>query len=204
MNDIVKCLSALVLLAMTMNSSDAETPEPQAAATVLESFAGTSTQFDWFVVNDNVMGGRSNGGFAVEDGALRFTGATNTNGGGFSSIRSRGKRLDLSAADGIRLRVLGDGRRYTWRLSNGNRWRGIPVGYWAEFPTKAGEWITVDLPFEQFYPQAFGRKLEGPEVDQTSILEMGIMIYDGEDGPFELQISEVASYNNRGEESDSD
>ena len=30
---------------------------------------------------------------------------------------------------------------------------------------------------------------------------MGIMIYDGEDGPFELQISEVASYSNQADDS---
>ena len=42
----------------------------------------------WIVVNDNVMGGRSKGGFAFIKNKLVFSGSTNTNGGGFSSIRT--------------------------------------------------------------------------------------------------------------------
>ena len=43
----------------------------------------------WVTVNDNVMGGRSIGDFTIKEGKLVFRGSTNTNGGGFSSIRSR-------------------------------------------------------------------------------------------------------------------
>ena len=65
----------------------------------------------WIVVNDNVMGGRSNGGFDIDGGELRFAGSTNTNGGGFSSIRTGRLDLDLASHDGVVLRVRGDGRR---------------------------------------------------------------------------------------------
>ena len=78
---------------------------------LLTDFTAETTDFGWFVVNDNVMGGRSDGGFDMDDGTLYFAGRTNTRGGGFSSIRTRGPRLDLSAFDGVRLRVKGDGRR---------------------------------------------------------------------------------------------
>ena len=43
---------------------------------------------EWRIVNDNVMGGRSIGDFKISEESLSFFGATNTNGGGFSSIRS--------------------------------------------------------------------------------------------------------------------
>ena len=43
---------------------------------------------EWRIVNDNVMGGRSRGDFEISEESLSFFGATNTNGGGFSSIRS--------------------------------------------------------------------------------------------------------------------
>ena len=79
---------------------------------------------EWIVVNDNVMGGRSEGGFETDNGELGFAGSTNTNGGGFSSIRSRPVQADLSAFEGIQLRVRGDGRRYTWRLTTDARWMG--------------------------------------------------------------------------------
>lgn len=67
------------------------------------------------MVNDNVMGGRSEGGFDQEPGRLVFAGRTNTRGGGFSSVRTKPLALDLSEYEGIRVRVKGDGRRYTWR-----------------------------------------------------------------------------------------
>ena len=87
---------------------------------VLTSFDSPESDLGWRVVNDNVMGGRSVGGFEVADGVLVFSGATNTDGGGFSSIRTEARDLDLGAWQGVRLRVRGDGRTYTFRLSTDN------------------------------------------------------------------------------------
>ena len=148
----------------------------------------------WYVVNDNVMGGRSEGGFRVEDGALHFAGRTNTDGGGFSSIRTEPVQLDLSTYDGIRLRVKGDGRRYTWRLTTDARWRGREVAYWADFDTDEGAWSTVDIPFSRFVPQFRGTRLDGPELNTGEITGMGLMIYDKLDGTFDLRLESVAAY----------
>lgn len=149
---------------------------------------------EWVVVNDNVMGGRSQGGFEIDAGEVRFTGSTNTNGGGFSSIRSRPVRVDLSTHEGIQLRVKGDGRRYTWRLTTDARWQGREVAYWADFETVAGRWTTVDIPFSRFIPRFRGSRLPGPPLNSRQITGMGLMIYDGEDGPFELRLAAVRAY----------
>jgi monofunctional biosynthetic peptidoglycan transglycosylase len=157
----------------------------------------TLADLQWVVVNDNVMGGRSAGGFTIEDGALRFAGETNTNGGGFSSIRTRPIQVDLSAHDGIQLRVRGDGRRYTWRLTTNARWRGREVAYWADFDTVADRWTTVEIPFSRFVPRFRGSRLPGPQLEPGQITGMGLMIYDGEDGPFELRLAVVSAYSSR-------
>ncbi|MEL7312546.1 MAG: CIA30 family protein [Pseudomonadota bacterium] len=170
------------------------TADPKGNLQWLERFDQEQTRMEWFVVNDNVMGGRSEGGFEIREDALVFRGITNTDGGGFSSIRARSETLDLSDFAGIQLNLVGDGRRYTWRLATGSRWRGIPVGYWAEFDTLAGQAQTIQLPFDAFFPQAYGRKLSGPSIDLSRINGMGIMIYDGEDGPFEIQLQSVSAY----------
>jgi NADH dehydrogenase [ubiquinone] 1 alpha subcomplex assembly factor 1 len=149
---------------------------------------------EWVVVNDNVMGGRSQGGFNTDDGEIRFAGRTNTNGGGFSSIRSRPVQIDLSAHEGIQLRVKGDGRRYTWRLTTDARWRGREVAYWADFETVAGRWVTVDIPFSRFIPRFRGSRLPGPQLEPGKITGMGLMIYDGQDGAFELRLAAVSAY----------
>ena len=162
--------------------------------TLLTDFTTESADLGWYVLNDNVMGGRSEGGFRLDAGDLSFTGRTNTNGGGFSSIRTGDLQMDLSAQTGIRLRVKGDGRRYTWRLATNARWRGRQISYWAEFDTRAGEWTTVDVPFSDFVPRFRGYELDGPALDPASITGMGLMIYDNQDGPFELQLASVHAY----------
>ncbi len=164
------------------------------ASMMIADFKAGGAHLGWFVVNDNVMGGRSEGDFAIEQGELRFAGRTNTDGGGFSSIRTKTVPLDLSEYAGIRLRVKGDGRRYTWRLTTGARWRGQEIGYWADFDTQDGAWSSVDIPFSRFVPRYRGAQLDGPELDPGQITGMGLMIYDRLDGPFELQVATIAAY----------
>ena len=170
-------------------------PEPAAGdERLLTDFTSASADFGWYVVNDNVMGGRSEGGFKIEQGELFFGGSTNTRGGGFSSIRTAPLELDLSSYDGVRLKVFGDGRRYTWRITTEARWRGRRVSFWADFDTTDGEWRTVDIPFANFIPQFRGYRLEGPGVNPAEITGMGLMIYDKQDGPFELRLASVHAY----------
>ena len=84
---------------------------------VLADFPGSLADLRWRVVDDGVMGGRSEGSLRSVGDALVFEGTTNTDGGGFSSIRSDTRRFDLGAHAGVRLRVRGDGRTYTFRLT---------------------------------------------------------------------------------------
>ena len=161
---------------------------------ILTDFTSGNTDLGWYVVNDNVMGGRSEGDFEEVHGELSFTGRTNTNGGGFSSIRTKTMQLDLSAHDGIQLHVMGDGRRYTWRLTTNARWRGRQISYWADFETRNGSWSTVNIPFSSFIPRFRGNQLDGPALDRGQITGMGLMIYDNQDGPFELHLASVNAY----------
>ncbi len=182
-------VTALLLMTPLDNPAPAGNEPP-----ALTDFTSATADFGWYVVNDNVMGGRSDGGFEIDAGELHFTGRTNTRGGGFSSIRTGPLALDLSDHDGIRLRVKGDGRRYTWRLTTDARFYGREVAYWADFDTVAGEWQSVDIPFADFVPRFRGSVLDGPALDTAAIRGMGLMIYDRRDGPFELRLSGVATY----------
>ena len=183
----------LLLMTITSPSLDAADSDPRGEL-LLTDFTAANADLGWYVVNDNVMGGRSEGDFKQEQGHLRFSGSTNTKGGGFSSIRTQPLQLDLSDHAGIQLTVKGDGRRYTWRLTTAAQWRGRQVSYWADFDTRDGEWSTVDIPFSGFIPKFRGFELDGPALEPGTITGMGLMIYDNQDGPFQLQLESVHAY----------
>jgi hypothetical protein len=160
----------------------------------LTGFTADSPDFGWYVQNDNVMGGRSEGGFAIAPEELIFSGNTNTNGGGFSSIRTQPLELDLSAYTGIRVKVKADGRRYTWGIQTDALWRGRRINYWADFDTLADQTMVIDIPFVNFLPQFRGFKLDGPELDTGQIAEFSLYQYDKTDGPFALRLISVEAY----------
>ena len=161
---------------------------------ILSEFTGDSLDLGWYIQNDNVMGGQSQGRFEIVSDELIFSGNTNTDGGGFSSIRTHPLQLNLSDRSGIRVKVKGDGRRYTWHLQTDARWRGRSVNYWADFNTSADEVVSVDIPFTSFVPQFRGFKLDGPELNTRQITQLGLYIYDKNDGPFELVLLSVEAY----------
>ena len=185
---VLLCGSLLMALSGTSKGADAPSVRPLAA------FSPDAEDRGWHVVDDAVMGGRSRGALVRDGSVLRFHGRTNTNGGGFSSIRTRALALDLSGFDGVRVRVRGDGRRYTFRLTTDATWRGRPVSYWADFETKAGSWITADVPFDAFRPRFRGRWLDGPALDEARVRSLGVMIYDGRNGAFELRLESIHAY----------
>lgn len=191
-------MPALALLACTSGAGD---PGTQGGTLMITDFTPATNDLGWYVQNDNVMGGRSEGGFDINSGELLFAGSTNTRGGGFSSIRTRPfEALDLSAYAGIELRLKADGREYTWQLQTNASNRGYRVSYWAEFDTSDsladGEWETVRIPFSRFYPQFRGFRLDGPPLDPSEIRELGLYIYDKKDGPFRLVLDSVSGYGN--------
>lgn len=196
MNTIKKVrdrLAGLVLAVLPVAGTGAD---PKTMLMIID-FTPETPDLGWYVQNDNVMGGRSEGGFDIVPGELIFAGSTNTNGGGFSSIRTRPFELDLSEYDGIELRLKADGRRYTWQLNTNARNRGYRVSYWAEFDTTdntGDEWETVRIPFSRFYPQFRGFELDGPPLDTGEIREFGLYIYDKKDGPFRLVLDSVSGY----------
>lgn len=158
---------------------------------------GTAAPISWNILNDTVMGGRSESRFTVDAGVMRFEGIVRTRGGGFASFRSSKTDFDLRAWDGIRLKVRADGRRYTLRLTSistdGMR---IDPAYWAEFNTRGGgtDWETIDIPFDQFYVQWRGRRLDGPPIDLSSITNIGVAIADKTDGPFRIEIDSMSAW----------
>lgn len=193
-----RTLSYLVFLAALVSPSPYASEPDDMDALLIAAFDPDSPDLGWYVQNDNVMGGRSQGGFVTTAGELVFSGNTNTNGGGFSSIRTQALELDLSNYSGIRVKVRADGRRYTLQLQSNALLRGRRINYWADFETVSGATHVVDIPFSSFLPRFRGFRLDGPELDTSQITEIGLYIYDKKDGPFELRLISIEAYQDSG------
>lgn len=194
-----KYLLPIVLLSGTLLSTLPGQPAGAADSSasrlrMLTDFTPRTYDLGWRVVENNATSDRSSGHFHIEQGALRFTGITNSIEGGFSSVRTHRMRLDLSNFDGVRLHAKADGRRYTWRITTANRWRGEEVSYWAEFEASGDTMTVVDIPFSAFVAKYRGFELGLPKLDPTLITGMGLMIYDRKDGPFEFHLGSVEAY----------
>jgi hypothetical protein len=151
----------------------------------------------WRTVNDDVMGGRSRGGFVVQDGVLVFTGSTNTRGGGFSSIRTLEREWSLGAAEGLVVRVRAEAPDRTFQLgvrTDAHLGR-MRVNYRAplELPTD-GAWHEVRVPFASLRAQARGEPVDAPALAPERIQTLGFMLNDGQDGAFRLDVDWIKAY----------
>ena len=157
---------------------------------LIYDFTEENAATNWITVNDNVMGGRSEGGFSFKK-RLIFSGTTNTNGGGFSSIRTNPSDFSLGDKEGLHIRYKGDGR--TYKL--GVRMEGKSVSYRSNFTTGNG-WQEVRIPFDEMDVSWRGRPLSKDEhpLIKSKIRSIEFMIYDKQDGPFKLQVDWIKSY----------
>ena len=143
----------------------------------------------WIPVNDGVMGGLSSGGPAFENGNLVFSGNINTNGGGFSSVRRRLDGAEIAGAQSAQMRIKSDGRAYRLRFRTDVTYRGRRIAFQKPIPaTTPGEWETVTVELTNMRASLFGRSLSGAKFVPGDVVETGIILADGQDGPFRLEI----------------
>jgi monofunctional biosynthetic peptidoglycan transglycosylase len=183
------------------SGSDPKEPKSEsvreAAEIPLIDFSSTAPG-SWQLVNDNVMGGVSTSNLGMHaDGFAVFSGNVSLrNNGGFASMRTQARApANLSDYDGLSVRVLGDGKTYALRVKTVVNGRITWYAYEARFATVAGEWQTHRLPFSDFKPVFRGSGVRGnPALNTDAIIELGFMIRDGQEGPFQLGISTVSVY----------
>jgi uncharacterized surface protein with fasciclin (FAS1) repeats len=161
----------------------------------LFTFASSSDR-NWRSVNDDVMGGISQGGmkFNSEQKTASFTGALSLkNNGGFSTVRSKSQDLGLQGYDGLVLRVKGDGRQYRIQaLASDSRWQ--MGNYRASFKTTKGEWQEVRIPSQDMNLNFRGRRISSKPVDSSKIRSIGFSIADKNESPFELIVDSIKGY----------
>lgn len=184
----------MVVLAIITGSQPGLTQEEERTKEIIDFSDPAPTP--WTIVNDGVMGGLSNSSLRLTDeGTAIFAGFLSLeNNGGFASTRALLDSMDLGAFTGLQIRVKGDGRRYELRLRTDPSFGGI--AYRAEFRTTQGEWTEVFLPFSVFRPRFRGRvPLGAPPLDLTSIRQIGFLLGDKVEGPFQMEIAWIRAVN---------
>jgi monofunctional biosynthetic peptidoglycan transglycosylase len=149
----------------------------------------------WEIINDAVMGGVSESRITItESKAALFQGVVSLeNYGGFSSMRTYPRELDLAGYLGLEVKVKGDGKDYRLRLRTDNGHDGI--AYQTHYKTEKETWITARLPFDSFIPVFRGRVIEdAPELNLSGIRRIGFMIADKQAGPFRIEIQWIKAY----------
>lgn len=167
----------------------------------------------WQALNDTVMGGRSTGVCAADQTGLRFDGLLVSEGGGFVSARSPlySPPLNLSAYQGLKLEIAGEGRRFKLAVACADGLGGItnliPGGLrWViEFATAEEGISTVQLPFGDLRPSVRAKPVGIPlRFDQSRINRLQILhskfADDGglnagyRDGPIHWQMLRISAF----------
>ncbi|MBT8483997.1 MAG: CIA30 family protein [Phycisphaerales bacterium] len=147
----------------------------------------------WNVVVDGVMGGRSTGTVTRSaPGVLQFSGTLSlANNGGFSQIRRSVSGDQFTDTRAIEITVRGDGRAYRFDIRCANA--RVPAGgFQTAFPTTAGAWETIVLPYEDFELITFGRRVpNAPPLAPTMIESIGFTLSDKVEAPFRLEVRSI-------------
>jgi NADH dehydrogenase [ubiquinone] 1 alpha subcomplex assembly factor 1 len=159
----------------------------------LIDFADPSAVEWWNPINDGVMGGVSQSqlrhnpaGHAVFTGHVSFE-----NNGGFASVRCQPCDLGRIGVAAYLLEVRGDGKRYKLNLRTDNDFDG--VNYQARFDPPPGARTTCRLASADFLPTWRGKQVpDAPPLDTSRVRQIGLMIADRQEGPFELVVRSIS------------
>lgn len=156
---------------------------------VLFDFTKADAATEWQTVNDGVMGGVSEGNFKVAAKRLEFFGALSLeNNGGFTSVRTKPKKIGLENGDTLVALIRGDGREYSLNLYLDKPL--MAFSYRAAVQTKKDIWIEVMVPLDKFEATSFGRVVkDAGTVNPSEVNAVGFLLGDKQAGPFKLEVA---------------
>jgi len=166
-----------ILMAITLNNL------------VLFDFSENSSPNKWQVVNDGVMGGLSQGTFKIGDnGTALFTGRVSLeNNGGFSSVNYNTGKTEVKGFTTLAITLKGDGKNYQVRIQENN---DDYFSYITTFQT-SGEWETIEIPLKEMYPSFRGQKLDRPNFNGKTIVELTFLIGNKKAETFKLELKKA-------------
>jgi monofunctional biosynthetic peptidoglycan transglycosylase len=162
---------------------------------ILFDFNSKETSGNWYIINDDVMGGISRSDIKLQDDAyVNFQGVVSPeNNGGFASARAKIEIGSEKNYKGVIIRVRGDGKKYSLRFRTNTNFDGY--AYQAKFQSEKDSWVEYKIPFSDFEPTYRGRTLSNkPNLESKNIEQIGVLIADYQFGPFSLDIDWIKLY----------
>lgn len=156
---------------------------------VLVDFAKTKKLTNWMVVDDTVMGGRSQGNLILNDEkhAVFYGDVSLANNGGFSSIRHNFSPIEVAGYTQAKLRIKGDGKRYQFRVkSSRSDWHSYVYNF-----TTSGKWEVITIPITEMVPRFRGRNVNLPNYPAKVLAELSILISNKKAESFSLEIDQI-------------
>jgi len=152
-------------------------------------FTKESDLSNWMVVDDVVMGGRSDGNFYINsDGHGVFEGAVSLeNNGGFSSIRCRFEQTNVENFSKIVIRLKGDGKKYQVRVKTDAE----DYYSYITYISTTEDWETIEVSLDEMYPSFRGRKLNEPNFPGKQMEEFAFLIGNKKAESFKLMIDKI-------------
>lgn len=173
----MKLILSLLLLVSIMNT------------TLLFDFTKNTNPKEWTIIDDVVMGGRSNGTFTVDkEGNGVFSGEVSLeNNGGFSSVRYQCNPVKVTKDSKVLIRLKGDGKDYQFRIKDKSN---SYYSYITSFKT-SGDWQTIAIQLSDLYPSFRGRKLDMPNFSSNAFEEIVFLIGNKKKESFQLLIDKI-------------
>jgi len=144
----------------------------------------------WYILDDGVMGGLSQGNFTINDEGhgVYYGEISLDNYGGFSSLRYQCDKTQINNNTHIQLKVKGDGKKYQIRIK-ANRYDRHAYIYFFE---TTGDWETIKVPIHEMYASFRGRKLNMPKFDDDSFDTLTILFGNKKEEKFMLEIDNIS------------
>jgi hypothetical protein len=144
---------------------------------------------DWKIIDDVVMGGKSNGQFKIDsDGNGVFSGDVSLeNNGGFSSVRYQFEKINTTKDSKVIIRLKGDGKVYQFRIKNN---RNTYYSYVTNFKT-TGDWENIIINLKDLYPSFRGQTMNIPNFTGESFEEIVFLIGNKKNESFALFLDRI-------------
>lgn len=146
---------------------------------------------DWFITNDGVMGGLSQGKAIILEDKLVFEGTVSLeNNGGFTKLDSRLQKMDLSQFSRVRIRAKGSGHVAGFRLDLNQRFYLPNYKYMLE-PTD--DWKVYEFPLTEVMEYQMGNQTGNSlsKKQLANIIRMGFIMSNKTDGPFRWEVDYI-------------